>query len=61
MHSDFLLHGSDANLSDHRRAGMTLRYTDASVRLIDGYNFWRKSAVHVMKSDINEFWYSRPL
>ena len=61
MHSDLLLHGSDANLSDRRRAGMTLRYADASVRLIDGYDFWRNSTVHIMKRDINEFWYSRTL
>lgn len=59
MHSDLLLHGSDANRSDRRRAGMTLRYTHASVRLIDGYDSWRKSAVHVMKGDVDEFWYNR--
>ena len=59
IHSDLLLHGSDANLSDRRRAGMTLRYTQASVRLIDGYDSWRKSAVHVMKGDPDGFWYNR--
>jgi non-heme Fe2+,alpha-ketoglutarate-dependent halogenase len=61
MHSDLLLHGSDANLSDRRRAGITPRHTGASVRLIDGYDFWRNSTVHIMKRDINEFWYSRTL
>ena len=38
---------------------MTLRYTQASVRLIEGYDFWRKSAVHVLNGDASGFWYNR--
>jgi ectoine hydroxylase-related dioxygenase (phytanoyl-CoA dioxygenase family) len=32
MHSDLLLHGSDANRSTRRRCGLTLRYCAADVR-----------------------------
>ena len=41
LHSDLLLHGSSANTSDRRRAGLTLRYAAADVRVIDGYDHWR--------------------
>ena len=59
MHSDFLLHGSDANHSNKRRAGLTLRYTAAEVRLIEGYAFWRDPAVHCLKGDASGFWPNR--
>jgi len=59
LHSDMLLHGSAANSSDRRRAGLTLRYVGAEVRLIDGYDYWRKSAVHVHGGDQSDFWYDR--
>jgi non-heme Fe2+,alpha-ketoglutarate-dependent halogenase len=38
MHSDLLLHGSKANLSDRRRCGLTLRYCAADVRAELGWN-----------------------
>lgn len=59
LHSDMLLHGSAANTSDRRRAGLTLRYVGADVRLLDGYDYWRKSAVHVRGGDPSGFWYDR--
>ena len=59
LHSDMLLHGSAANDSTRRRAGLTLRYVGAEVRLIDGYDYWRKSAVHVHGGDPSGFWYDR--
>lgn len=59
LHSDMLLHGSAPNTSDRRRAGMTLRYAAADVRLIDGYEFWKKPAVHVADGDPSGFWYDR--
>ena len=59
LHSDLLLHGSAANTSDRRRAGLTLRYAAAAVRLIDGYDVWRKNAVHVRAGDPDGFWYNR--
>lgn len=59
LHSDLLLHGSDANASDRRRAGLTMRYAAADVRLIEGYDIWRKSAVHLRDGDPDGFWYNR--
>ncbi len=58
LHSDLLLHGSSANHSERRRAGLTLRYAAADVRLIDGYDVWRKSAVHCGDGDPSGFWYN---
>jgi non-heme Fe2+,alpha-ketoglutarate-dependent halogenase len=38
LHSDLLLHGSEANQSDRRRCGLTLRYCPADVRAGLGWN-----------------------
>jgi ectoine hydroxylase-related dioxygenase (phytanoyl-CoA dioxygenase family) len=38
LHSDLLLHGSEANQSSRRRCGLTLRYCPASVRAGLGWN-----------------------
>ncbi len=38
MHSDLLLHGSEANNSDRRRCGLTLRYCSQDVRADLGWN-----------------------
>lgn len=38
IHNDLLLHGSDANDSDRRRCGLTLRYAAASVKAEMGWN-----------------------
>lgn len=59
LHSDLLLHGSEPNASDRPRIGMTLRYAATSVRLIDGYDDWRKNSVIVRGSDPDDFWYDR--
>jgi ectoine hydroxylase-related dioxygenase (phytanoyl-CoA dioxygenase family) len=56
LHSDLLLHGSEPNRSERRRAGLTLRYAAADVRLLDGYDAWRASAVHVLDGDPSGFW-----
>ncbi len=37
LHSDLLLHGSDANTSTRRRCGLTLRYTSGDVRAYMGW------------------------
>jgi hypothetical protein len=37
LHSDLLLHGSDANVSTRRRCGLTLRYTTGDVRAYMGW------------------------
>ena len=38
IHSDLLLHGSEANQSARRRCGLTLRYCPADVRAGLGWN-----------------------
>lgn len=38
MHSDQLLHGSEANESDRRRCGLTIRYASADVQAWYGWN-----------------------
>jgi non-heme Fe2+,alpha-ketoglutarate-dependent halogenase len=38
MHSDLLLHGSEANVSDRRRCGLTLRYAATEVRAYMGWD-----------------------
>jgi hypothetical protein len=60
LHSDLLLHGSDANASERRRAGLTLRYAAASVRLLDGFDEWRGSSVPVLDGDPSGFWAAVP-
>jgi non-heme Fe2+,alpha-ketoglutarate-dependent halogenase len=44
LHSDLLLHGSEANHSDRRRCGLTLRYTTSDVR---AYMGWQEKGVVV--------------
>jgi len=43
IHSDLLLHGSEANLSTRRRCGLTLRYTPADV--VAGMDWSQKGVV----------------
>jgi non-heme Fe2+,alpha-ketoglutarate-dependent halogenase len=38
MHTDLLLHGSEANTSDRRRCGLTLRYCTTDVRAYQGWS-----------------------
>lgn len=59
LHSDLLLHGSAPNTSDRRRAGMTLRYIAADVRLIPGYEQVAKFCFHVADGDPDGFWGNR--
>jgi ectoine hydroxylase-related dioxygenase (phytanoyl-CoA dioxygenase family) len=35
LHADMLIHGSEPNVSDRRRCGLTLRYCPPSVRMMD--------------------------
>lgn len=59
LHTDLLLHGSEPNPSQRRRVGLTLRYVAADVRLIEGFDFWRKGAVHLRAGDPDRFWSNR--
>lgn len=56
LHSDLLLHGSDANTSDRRRCGLTLRYTTGDVK---AYMGWQDKGV-VVAGEQPPHWNNRP-
>ncbi|MBX3451798.1 MAG: phytanoyl-CoA dioxygenase family protein [Planctomycetaceae bacterium] len=56
IHSDLLLHGSEANESDRRRCGLTLRYASADVR---AHMDWNQKGVWVRGSDPSGHWSNR--
>jgi non-heme Fe2+,alpha-ketoglutarate-dependent halogenase len=57
IHSDLLLHGSEANLSSRRRCGLTLRYCPADVRAGLG---WNAKGVIVRGTDPSGHWGNSP-
>ena len=57
MHSDLLLHGSEANQSVRRRCGLTLRYCPADVTAGLG---WNAKGVIVSGADASGHWANRP-
>jgi ectoine hydroxylase-related dioxygenase (phytanoyl-CoA dioxygenase family) len=57
IHSDLLLHGSEANRSSRRRCGLTLRYCAAVVRAGLG---WNTKGVLVSGSDPSGHWANPP-
>jgi ectoine hydroxylase-related dioxygenase (phytanoyl-CoA dioxygenase family) len=57
MHSDLLLHGSDANDSDRRRCGLTLRYCTPDVTAHLG---WNDKGVVVAGTDERGHWANPP-
>lgn len=57
LHSDLLLHGSNANESDRRRCGLTLRYCAADVRA--GLD-WNQKGVIVCGVDPSGHWANPP-
>lgn len=56
IHSDLLLHGSEANQSNRRRCGLTLRYTPTDVQ---AYLDWDKKGVVVAGEPANH-WSNQP-
>jgi hypothetical protein len=56
IHSDSLLHGSEANASSRRRCGLTLRYTPGEV---NAYLGWADKGV-VVAGDPPPHWGNRP-
>ena len=56
VHSDLLLHGSEANASSRRRCGLTLRYTPGDVK---AYMGWQDKGV-VVAGDPPPHWANRP-
>ena len=57
LHSDLLLHGSEANVSSRRRCGLTLRYCPADVRAGLG---WNAKGVVVAGRDESGHWSNPP-
>jgi non-heme Fe2+,alpha-ketoglutarate-dependent halogenase len=57
LHSDLLLHGSEANQSNRRRCGLTLRYCPADVRAGLG---WNAKGVIVSGQDPSGHWANPP-
>jgi ectoine hydroxylase-related dioxygenase (phytanoyl-CoA dioxygenase family) len=57
IHSDLLLHGSEANQSNKRRCGLTLRYCPAVVRAGLG---WNEKGVVVSGKDESGHWANPP-
>jgi non-haem Fe2+, alpha-ketoglutarate-dependent halogenase len=57
IHNDMLLHGSEANDSDRRRCGLTLRYCAADVRA--GLD-WNQKGVIVSGADPSGHWANPP-
>lgn len=57
IHSDLLLHGSEANDSDRRRCGLTLRYCAADVHAALG---WNEKGVQVRGQDTKGHWSNNP-
>jgi non-heme Fe2+,alpha-ketoglutarate-dependent halogenase len=57
LHSDLLLHGSEANESNRRRCGLTLRYCGADVRAELG---WNAKGVVVSGRDASRHWANPP-
>jgi len=57
LHSDLLLHGSEANESTRRRCGLTLRYCPAEVRAGLG---WNAKGVVVSGRDESGHWANPP-
>jgi non-heme Fe2+,alpha-ketoglutarate-dependent halogenase len=57
LHSDLLLHGSEANQSNRRRCGLTLRYCPADVRAGLG---WNAKGVIVSGEDPAAHWANPP-
>ena len=57
IHSDLLLHGSEANNSDRRRCGLTLRYCTPDVRAGED---WNQKGVFVSGADPSGHWTNPP-
>jgi len=57
MHSDLLLHGSEANESNRRRCGLTIRYAAADVTT---WYDWHKKGIVVRGNNIGNHWLNPP-
>ncbi len=55
MHSDLMLHSSEANRSARRRCGLTLRYCATDVRAFPGFG-WSEEGVLISGEDPSGHW-----
>lgn len=55
IHNDLLVHGSEANQSDRRRCGLTIRYAASSVRAGFG---WNAKGILVSGNDPDGHWFN---
>ena len=59
MHSDLLLHSSQANRSTRRRCGLTMRYCAIDVREVPGFG-WADEGVVINGEDPTNHWGNPP-
>ncbi len=57
LHADLLLHGSEPNLSNRRRCGLTMRFVSPDVRELKG---WRRNSIIARGSDPSGHWPHNP-
>ena len=57
LHSDWILHGSEANLSERRRCGLAMRYLAADVRAFNG---WNRDSIICRGRDPDGHWADHP-
>ena len=57
VHSDLLLHGSEANLSSRRRCGLTIRYAASDVTT---WYDWHKKGIVVRGENVSGAWANPP-
>lgn len=61
LHTDLLVHGSNANTSDFRRCGLTLRYVPPEVWIKDDAHLgWTASSIHCRGQDPIGRWPNNP-
>ncbi|MEM7364625.1 MAG: phytanoyl-CoA dioxygenase family protein [Pseudomonadota bacterium] len=61
LHTDLLVHGSEANQSSTRRCGLTLRYVPSDVWIRDDqYKGWTRSAIVCRGGDPSGLWPCNP-
>jgi hypothetical protein len=58
FHSDLLLHGSEANTSDRRRCGLTIRYASTDVRVLQ--EGWKSRSILCRGVDEANYWNNSP-
>ena len=57
LHSDWVLHGSDPNVSDRRRCGLAMRYLSKDVR---AYNGWNENSIICRGAEPTGHWANHP-